>query len=244
MFFLVRARRARIGFNASGSQTQFFLEDCLGTTPTKSTAKAPEVRRTPDFVNPQLAAAMSHPTRVHTMSVLLERTASPRQVAAEIGERLNNVTYHINQLLKLGCVELVRTERARGGRVLEHFYRATRRLYFDEDSWQELGEKEQLDLSSVTLRLISQDITNSMAAGVFFADGNAHLSRQPMFLDEEGWTEAVDVLERASAELFAIEARVAERTAEGATADISAKVNLMQFRSPSPGDGGGAAEED
>ncbi len=196
----------------------------------------PDTARTPDFVNPQLAAAMSHPTRVHTMNVLLERTASPRQVAAEIGERLNNVTYHLNQLLKLGCIELVRTERAHGGRVLEHFYRATQRLYFDEDSWQDLGEKEQLDLSSVTLRLISQDITGSMAAGTFFTEGNAHLCRQPMMIDEEGWAEAIEVLERASAELFAIEARVAERTAEGATAEINAKINLMQFRSPSPQD--------
>lgn len=211
----------------------------MGTTPTKSSpAKVPETAKVPDFVNPQLAAAMSHPTRVHTMSVLLERTASPRQVAAEIGERLNNVTYHVNQLRKLGCVELVRTERAHGGRVLEHFYRATQRLYFDEDSWQELGEKEQLDLSSVTLRMISQDITSSMAAGIFFADGNAHMSRQPMIVDEEGWAEAIEVLERASAELFAVEARVAERTAEGAPAEISAKINLMQFRSPSPIDNG------
>jgi DNA-binding transcriptional ArsR family regulator len=204
----------------------------LGTTPTKN-----GMVKVPNIVNPQLAAAMSHPTRVHTMSVLLERTASPRQVAAEIGERLNNVTYHVNQLLKLGCVELVRTERARGGRVLEHFYRATQRLYFDEDSWRELGEKEQLDLSAVTLRMISQDINNSMAAGIFFSDGNAHMSRQPMILDEEGWAEAIEVLERASAELFAIESRVAERTADGTPAEISAKVNLMQFRSPAPRDG-------
>ncbi|HEX4306307.1 MAG TPA: winged helix-turn-helix domain-containing protein [Solirubrobacterales bacterium] len=217
----------------------------MGTTPTKSSpAKVPDTTRTPDFVNPQLAAAMSHPTRVHTMSVLLERTASPRQVAAEIGERLNNVTYHVNQLRKLGCVELVRTERAQGGRVLEHFYRATQRLYFDEDSWQELGEKEQLDLSSVTLRMISQDIAGSMAAGIFFTDGNAHLSRQSMLVDEEGWAEAIEVLERASAELFALEARVAERTADGASADISAKVNLMQFRSPSPPEEDEPAAED
>ena len=48
----------------------------MGATPTKDSARA-----SPDFVSPQLAAAMSHPTRVHAMSILRERTASPRQVS-------------------------------------------------------------------------------------------------------------------------------------------------------------------
>jgi DNA-binding transcriptional ArsR family regulator len=201
----------------------------LGTTPTKDTSAS-----TPDFLSPQLAAAMSHPTRVHTMSVLLERTASPRQVAAEIGERLNNVTYHINQLRKLGCVELVRTESVRGGRVLERFYRAKRRLYFDEAAWEALSEKERLGLISVTLRMISQDITTAMAAGTVFGDDNAaHLSRSSMAVDQEGWREITEVLERATADLFDVEERVAERTANGAEADLQAKVEMMQFRSPS-----------
>jgi hypothetical protein len=166
------------------------------------------------------------------MSILLERTASPRQVAEEIGERLNNVTYHLSQLQKLGCVELVRTERVRGGRVLEHFYRATRRLYIDEAAWEMLSEKVHFDLAAVTLRMISQDITNSMVAGTFFAGGHAHLTRSPMVVDEEGWREITDVIEGTLEQLFQVEARVAERTADGTPADIHAKVELMQFRSP------------
>jgi DNA-binding transcriptional ArsR family regulator len=204
------------------------LEDCVGTAPTKvSTAKSPE------FVSPRLAAAMSHPTRVHTMCVLLERTASPREVAEEIGERLNNVTYHVKQLRKLGCIELVRTERVRGGRVLEHFYRATQRLYFDEDAWQALNEKERLDLVGVSLRIISQDITAAMAAGTFFGEDNAHLCRTPMVVDADGWREISELLERATEDLFKIEARVAERTAaDGTPADIHTRVQMLQFRSP------------
>jgi DNA-binding transcriptional ArsR family regulator len=199
----------------------------LGTTPTKELAG-----KNPDFLSPQLAAAMSHPTRVHAMGVLRERVASPRQVADEIGERLNNVTYHINQLLKLGCIELVRTERVRGGRVVEHFYRATRRLYFDEEAWQALTEKERLDLVAVSLRLIAGDVTGAMAAGTIFGDDNSHLCRNALVVDEEGWREVTAVVERATAELFEIEEAVAERTAEGGTADIHTRVELMQFRAP------------
>lgn len=204
----------------------------MGATPTKDSARA-----SPDFVSPQLAAAMSHPTRVHAMSILRERTASPRQVADAIGEPLNNVTYHLNQLRKLGCVELVRTERVRGGRVLERFYRATRRIYFDEAAWDLLTEKERLDLAAVTLRIISQDIATAMAAGTFFAPDSAHLCRTPMTLDGDGWREVTGLLERATEELVEIEARVAERTIDGSPADIHTRVELMQFRAP-PFDGG------
>lgn len=204
----------------------------MRTTPTDDS-----VASTPDFVSPQLVAAMSHPTRVHTMSILLERTASPRQVAEEIGERLNNVTYHLSQLRKLGCVELVRTERVRGGRVVEHFYRATERLYINKAAWQTLGEKAHFNLAAITLRMISQDITNSMAAGTFFAGGHTHLTRSPMIVDEEGWREITGVIEGALEELFQVEARVAKRTADGSPADIHAKVDLMQFRSPPNEDG-------
>jgi len=200
----------------------------VGATPTKGSATA-----RPDFISPQLAAAMSHPTRVHAMSVLLDRIASPREVAEEIDERLNNVTYHLNQLRKLGCIELVRTERVRGGRVLEHFYRATQRLYFDEDAWQALSEKERLDLVGVSLRIISQDITTAMAAGTFFGgEDMAHLCRMPMVVDTDGWREITQLLERTTEDLFEIEARVADRNASGTPADIHTKVQMLQFRSP------------
>jgi DNA-binding transcriptional ArsR family regulator len=198
----------------------------VGATPKVSGA-------TPDFVSPQLAAAMSHPTRVHTMAFLTERTASPREVAEAIGERLNNVTYHVNQLLKLGCVELVRTERVRGGRVLEHFYRATQRLYFDEEAWAALTENERLSIAGMSLRMISEDINAAMAAGTIFADqAGGHVSRTPMVLDPDGWDEVLEVLERAFTELVDVEARVAERTADGGKADIRTKVEILQFRSP------------
>jgi DNA-binding transcriptional ArsR family regulator len=197
----------------------------LGTAPAKDLAA-----HSPDFVSPRLAAAMSHPTRVHTMSILLERTASPRQVAEEIGERLNNVTYHMNQLRKLGCIELVRTERVRGGRVFERFYRATRRAYFDQAAWDGLDEKERLDLTGVTLRMISQDITAAMAAGTIYGADNAHVVRAPMVVDGEGWQEITAVIERALEGLFEVESRVAERTLAGGEADIHTRVELLQFR--------------
>jgi DNA-binding transcriptional ArsR family regulator len=186
----------------------------------------------PDFISPQLAAAMSHPTRVSAISILSERIASPREIAAEIDEPLNNVTYHVNQLRELGCIELVRAEPVRGGRVTEHFYRASRRAYFDDDAWEVLDEKERYGVILAIVKMISKDIAVAMAAGTFLKGGGAHASRSSMPVDEEGWGEINKVIERATNELFEVEERVAARGAEGKPATISAKLDILQYRMP------------
>lgn len=191
----------------------------------------------PDFVSPQLAAAMSHPTRVRVMSILTERVASPRQMATEMDEPLNNVTYHVNQLRELGCIELARTEPVRGGRVVEHFYRPCRRSYFDEVAWRALTEKERYGVIAAILKMVSQDIAVAMAAGTFFQDGDAHASRSVMHLDDAGWQEVIALTEGTIAGLFEIEERVAARGAEGAPTPIHAKLDILQYRMPARRDG-------
>jgi DNA-binding transcriptional ArsR family regulator len=204
----------------------------LGATPT-----------TPDFVNPRLAAAMSHPTRIHTMCVLIERKATPRQVATEIGEPLNNVTYHINQLRKLGCIELVETATAAGGRVIEHFYRASQRAYFDDDSWEELNYKEKNSVVNTIMRLMSEDIARAMRTGTFYSRDDIHISRSPMALDEEGWREVADLLNETTKGMIEIEGRVADRCSGAEPPPIHAKVEILQFPSPPPGETGEARGE-
>lgn len=195
-------------------------------------AKVDRAEPRPDFISPRLAAAMSHPTRVSAISILSERVASPRQIAAEIGEPLNNVTYHVNQLRELGCIELVRTDAVRGGRVTEHFYRASRRAYFDDRAWAVLTEKERYGVILAIVKMISKDIATAMAAGTFLQGGDAHATRSLMPVDDEGWTEVIEVIERATNELFEVEERVAARGAEGKPATINAKIDILQYRLP------------
>jgi DNA-binding transcriptional ArsR family regulator len=187
-----------------------------------------------DFVHPSLAAALAHPTRVGIMSILVEGPASPKQLAEAIDEPPNNVTYHLKQLRELGAVEEDRTERRAGGRVVERFYRATQRAYFDEKAWELLSDSERLGLAWGILRLMSKDISTAMTSGTFFDGYDANLTRSPMTVDAEGWQEITDLVGKATDELFAIEDRVAERCEErGETAEIHAKVHMLHFRSPS-----------
>jgi DNA-binding transcriptional ArsR family regulator len=200
------------------------------TAPDLEPAQAPTV----DFVSPQLAAALAHPTRVGVMSVLVEGPASPRQLAEAIDEPLNNVTYHVKQLRDLGCLELDHTEQRAGGRVIERFYRASQRAYFDDDAWEMLSPSERLGLTWSVLRLISKDISTAMTEGTFFDGYDANITRSPMTVDPEGWDEITDLVGRVTRDLFAIEERVKERCENDAEADIHAKVEILHFRSPVP----------
>lgn len=206
-----------------------------GPTPDSTPSTAQPMPKV-DFVSPQLAAALAHPTRVGVMSVLVEGPASPRQMAEAIDEPLNNVTYHVKQLLDLDCIELDRVERRAGGRVFERFYRASQRAYFDDDAWEVLNGHERLGVLWSIVRMMSKDITDAMTAGTFFGENyDIHLTRSPMTVDQEGWEEIAALLNRSTKELFEITERVEERRAEGdSEPTIYTKVQMLQFRSPSP----------
>jgi predicted ArsR family transcriptional regulator len=177
---------------------------------------------------------MSHPTRIGAMTILLQRNATPAQIAAEIEEPLSNVCYHIDKLEKLGCIELVSVEPAGGGRVVEHFYRAVDRVYFDKEAWERLGDKDKLEVVIALMRLVSEDVNEAMSQGTFFDPDDNHLSRSPMNVDSEGWEETTALLDKTVHGLFKIQEKVASRCESGNKDTFAIKVEIIQFRSPSP----------
>jgi DNA-binding transcriptional ArsR family regulator len=187
----------------------------------------------PNLLNPLLASALSHPTRLHVMKILFEKTATPAELAAELDIAINNVSYHINQLVKLGCVELASERPAGGGRVVEHLYRATRRAYFDGPAWGQLGPKEKLDVATAIMRLINEDVAEALSSGTFFDPDDNHISRSPMTVDSEGWGETIALLDKTVDGLMEIEENVAGRSAgDSEIQTFPIKVEIIQFRSP------------
>ena len=168
------------------------------------------------------------------MKILFEREASPKEIAVELDQPVNNVTYHIDVLVKLGCIELVNVESVQGGRVAQHFYRTIRRAYFDAEMWDQLNDNEKLDVMSTLVSLISQDINEAMATGTFYDPDDNHMSRSPLIVDLIGWKEITAILDRASEEVLGVEEAVAERAATSEAETMHIKVEILQFRSPSP----------
>src|SRR3954465_80381 len=66
------------------------------------------MRAISDIGDPRLVKALAHPLRVQILSVLEERTASPSDLAEELGAPLGNVSYHVRTLTDLGLLKLGR----------------------------------------------------------------------------------------------------------------------------------------
>lgn len=188
----------------------------------------------PRLINDKLVTAMGHPTRVHAVMVLNQRTASPSELARELNRSVRHVSYHLDVLEKLGSIELVKRKPAGGGRVMESFYRATERSWFDREAWEQVeDDKTRIGVTMPILSLISEDVADAMLANTFEAKDN-HVSRTPMDLDDDGWEEVVTLLNATLDELIEIQTRVNDRLAPETETKLT-KVEIIQFQSPDVG---------
>jgi DNA-binding transcriptional ArsR family regulator len=138
-----------------------------------------------------LAKALSHPLRQRLLQQLSDRVASPVELAREVEEPLNLVSYHVRVLEQHGMVELVRTRPRRG--ATEHFYRAAARLWVEDDQWIRMPEAVRRLVSGRTLAEVFADAAAAGASGAF-EDDAVHVSRTLLELDHEGWHELSELL--------------------------------------------------
>jgi DNA-binding transcriptional ArsR family regulator len=176
--------------------------------------------------------AMSHPLRASILRILVERTASPAEMARALDEELSNVSYHTKQLVGFDCAELVSTRPVRG--ALEHFYRATERHLIDTEEWEELDPVIAEDLVCEFMQKILDDFVASAKARLIGGDKDFHLTRTPLVLDEEGLQEALEAQEKARLEILEIEARSAARMVESGEAGTNVSSSQGLFKMPDP----------
>lgn len=164
--------------------------------------------------------------RVRILGLLDERTASPNQVAGELGLSLGVVAYHVRTLAELGFLELVDRRQRRG--AVEHYYRAASRPRVASAVWETIPTVVKQAMVASALGHIS-DLVNAAAAAGGFERAQAHLSRTPLDLDEEGLSEVAAELDALVARLLQIGKRAARRASAQRTPLIRAPVVLMLF---------------
>jgi DNA-binding transcriptional ArsR family regulator len=165
-----------------------------------------------DINDPRLVKALAHPLRVRILGVLQDRVASPSDLAEELKAPLGNVSYHVRILAQLGLLKLVKKRPRRG--AIEHYYEARSRIRVSDRAWGQVPNIVKEAMVNATLDQVSTYVEQSAESGGFERP-NAHLMRQPLRLDEEGWSElsalVLKTLERANE----IEAASLERLKEG-----------------------------
>lgn len=187
-------------------------------------------KKTPSLLDERLVIAFSHETRAHALGVFAVRPASTKEIAAELDESVSAVWYHVDKLLQLGCIELVRSEKRRG--AMEHFYRATVPHYFDDEAWASLPKENRREIVVGILRLIAGDVDEAVQADALDTVDN-HLSRSMLNLDREGWEESKEALDEALERLYEIRERATMRMADSGEDSIRVSASIMQFELPS-----------
>lgn len=188
-------------------------------------------------VDRQLAHVVSHHVRVQALTILAERIASPKEIAATLGENLNTVSHHVKVLREMGLVEIVDEQPRRG--ATEHFYRAITRPLLSSEEWDKLTVAERQRFSVWIVQLVLGDAAQSFNARLFDARSDRHLSRVPLVLDREGWDEVTEIQNKALKAILEAQAESAERLAKRGAQGFNATAAMMCFEVPAskPGEG-------
>jgi len=139
--------------------------------------------------------ALNHPVRVKALTILTEKIASPKEIAAQIDTPLSNVSYHVRVLDELGLIEIVEEESVRGS--VAHFYKAVERPLIDNPDWEKLSPRVRSAFSGYVIETLMSDAATSLAAGVFDQRDDRHLSRTPLVIDEKAWRKISEIQTKA-----------------------------------------------
>jgi DNA-binding transcriptional ArsR family regulator len=190
---------------------------------------AKPIARTREELDPRIVRALSHPIRHKVLVALNERVASPKELAAELGEPLGNVSYHTRVLAQLGCIELVSTTQRRG--ALEHHYRAVMRPYFDDAAWAQIPASTRRSLFDAELDRLWNDVAEAAKAGGF-DHPRAQVSWTALDIDEQGFNELADLLGSVVERALEIQSEAAGRRTEegdGAAPPLRTEIGILHF---------------
>jgi DNA-binding transcriptional ArsR family regulator len=189
-----------------------------------------------DISDPRIIKALTHPLRIQILAALDERTASPSELADELGAPLGNVSYHVRQLAGLGLIKLVKRTPRRG--AIEHHYKAVGRPQITDDAWAGTPATVKNAVVGAAIGDLGTAVTAAAASGGF-SRPDTHLTRTQVTVDERGWKDLDKELNASLTRVERIAGDSAKRLAKaGQDGEQAATVVMMLFGA---GDGDAAA---
>lgn len=174
----------------------------------------------------QLIKGLAHPMRMRILGLLDERIASPRQLSGELDAPLQNVSYHVRELAKLGLIKLVRTTTRRG--AIEHHYTAVAAPRVSDEAWSELPLIARDRMTGAWLSEIFKQVNHAAAAGGFVAD-DTHLSRTLLVLDGKGRKALAKELEATIQRVHRVHAQARKRLVSNPEAEQRMTLVMLRF---------------
>ncbi len=179
-------------------------------------------------IDQRLVHALAHPLRVRILEVLSDHVASPNLLAGRLETRLGDVAYHTRALDRYGCLELVDTVQRRG--ATEHFYKATPEAFVGGPHWRKVPRALRGGVSAATLQTFLDKAIAALEAGTLDGHDDTIFRWMPLFVDQKGWEEVVEIMEEATNQVLAAHLRSQDRLNEtGGRGAISTVVGQAAF---------------
>lgn len=174
--------------------------------------------------------AVSHPLRAEVLRILVERPASPVEIAHELGVPTPNVSHHAKRLVELDCAELAEERKVQG--AIQHIYRATERAHVSTEEWEQMHPGEAVSFIAEVMQMILNDYLASERAEIVGKDADFHLTRTPISVDQQGLEEGLEIFENARLAMVEVERRSAERSRDCGGSTFPASSALGLFKMP------------
>jgi DNA-binding transcriptional ArsR family regulator len=168
--------------------------------------KSAATRRSPEAT---LGATVAHPLRCRCLAILADRVASPAEIARELGLEVSNVGYHVGALADAGLIEEVGQRPVRG--AVEHFYRAIVRPITSTEEEAELSIEKRISFARTIWSLITANATTAIQSGILVERPEHHLTRVPVRVDEQGWSDLAEAYMELYERVYEIQTASAER---------------------------------
>jgi DNA-binding transcriptional ArsR family regulator len=183
-----------------------------------------------DITDPTVAKALAHPLRTRVLAALEDRTASPSELAAELDVPLGVLSYHVRRLTSLGFLKLVKRVPRRG--AVEHYYTATVRPRIADEAWGQAPAIVKRATLSAALDQVGANVSAAAAAGGFDHD-DSRVTRTALHVDDQGWREVAQELEKTAERIRKIENESRGRLrSDQQDGHVAASVVMLLFESP------------
>jgi DNA-binding transcriptional ArsR family regulator len=185
-------------------------------------------------VDTRMAKALSHPVRVQALAILNQRVASPSDIAKQLDLPVANVSYHVNTLLRLRCIEEVETRHVRG--AIEHLYRAVRRPTAEMTDWQQMPANAKNAMATGIVQRAFADLRQTLGSDTFGERSDEHFTVTPLELDEQGFKKVYGLLLETLDAVMDESSAAARRIADGHRGGPEVRSMLSMFHYESHGD--------
>jgi DNA-binding transcriptional ArsR family regulator len=179
-------------------------------------------------VEDSVGFSLSHQIRVEILAALHEGPETPAGLAKIVRRQLSTVTYHIEELLKDGSIEIAKTVKVRGN-ISQFWYRVVELPEFSDEEIAAMSEEERHALAALIVQAASAEALAALWAGKMVCDPRIVLMWDRMLFDKQGREDRADEQAASWERLKTIAGESANRMAKSGEKGVTYIVTSFGF---------------